>query len=282
MEEDMRITKIFSSGRSILTKLLLTIGLLTSAQAQAEGTLYLVIDNSPNALYTVDTTTAVPTLVGAGNSASSEGLALSNNPATLLYGVDGSVITTIATDGSSAATTAIDPNGDRGLTFHAPTGLLYGGDNGTFESIDPGTGTITALASLPANEDVEGLAADSANNVIYGIGNDEQLYAYDIVANTWSTVGATTVNDGNDIGLAFDPTMNVLYAVDSTGTLYSINPATAATSQIGLTGLGTGLDVGLAFSPVAMGIPTLSEWSMMLLIMLLGLSGFIATRRKQF
>lgn len=255
--------------------------LITSVpvQAQSTGTLYLVEDSSANALYRINTTTAAATLVGAGNSAGSEGLALSNNPSTLLYGTDGDEITEIATDGSVATTTAIDPVGDRGLTFMPGTGFLYGGDNGNFDQIDPVTGIITPLAALPGGEDVEGLAADVANNVIYGVGNDEVLYVYDVALDTWATVGPTTVGTGNDIGLAFDPAANTLYAVDSDGILYRIAPATGATVVIGNTGIGASLDVGLAFAPLNTAVPTLPIMGIFLLVILLiALAGYFTPR----
>lgn len=262
--------------KKLIKATLLIPALLLSAQAQANGTLFLVNDDSPNELYTVNTTTGVPTLVGLGNSAGSEGLALSDDPTTLLYGVDGDDITTIATDGSSATTTAINPIGDRGLTFNATTGLLYGSDNSTFQSIDPNTGTITTLTTAAGSNDIEGLAADSANNVIYGLDNDEDLYVYNVATDTWSLVGNTGVADGNDNGLAFDPIANLLYAVGGDGNLYRINPTTAATVFIADTNLGS-TDYGLAFLP-AQGVPTLSVWGLLALTALLGVFG--TTRRR--
>ena len=281
LEKKVMLRTTFS--RPTMKLLAIFCGLFLAPMANAQ--LYLVHDNSPNSLYRVDVATAASTLVGAGASAQSEGLALSNNP-TDFFGVtnDGDLYT-IARNGNGTSTLAGDHDADRGLTFNTVTGILYGSDNSTFGSIDPITNTLTPLASPPGG-DTEGLAADRANNVIFGVDNNENLVAYDVVGNSWSTIGATGVDDGNDIGLAFDPDTNTLYAVTSTGALYSVNPSDGTTTTIGNTGLGSSLDVGLTFvsvsdRSVAAPVPTMSDYLMIALALMLALIGIAALRRRE-
>ena len=257
--------------------------LLMSAQARADGTLYLVDDSGKagNTLYTVNTNTAVLTFVGPGNC---DGLALSDDPSNFLFcsnsdhelfriAIDGSGLTFVAPIGGNAA---------RGLAFNTSTGILYGTDDTDFGTINTTTGAFTPLASSP--EETEALAADPNNNLIYGLARDDDrsLMVYDIAADLWSIVGPTDVEDAAQAGLAFDPTSNVLYAAekeDSRG-LYRINPSNGATVFIGSTGIGDALGLTFVPRPVS-AIPTLSEWGLITMAAILGVIGFMVIRRRK-
>jgi hypothetical protein len=265
------------------TTLLLTIFtmvavlLLMANQVQAAGTLYLTAKS--NSLYTVNTTTAITTTLGTGLC---EGLALSENPSTFLYCVndfDG-ILYTVATDGSGRTPlTALGCGRDRGLAYNTATGILYGADDGGLSSINTTTGACTTLAALPGNQDTEALAADPDNNLIYGLGNNSNLYVYNVGLNSWSTVGLTSVSSGDDAGLAFDPIDNILYAIEANDNVWSINPANAATTFIGNVG-GIGSDYGLTFLPSDI-IPTMNEWGMIIFMVLAGLGSIYYLAYRQ-
>jgi len=258
--------------------------LLMSAQAQDQGTLFLVDDSGDdNTLYTVNTNTAVLTFVGPGNC---DGLALSENPSKFLFCSNSDQeLFRIATDGSGLTFVAdIGGNAARGLAFNTSTGTLYGTDDKDFGTINTTTGAFTPLASPP--EESEALAADPNNNLIYGLARDDDrsLMVYDVATDLWSIVGPTGVEDAAQAGLAFDPTSNVLFAAekeDSRG-LYRINPSNGATILIGSTGIDDAL--GLTFVPPreVAPIPTLSHWGMVIFIVLAGLAALYYVRRHPY
>ena len=264
-----------------LTCLVFAVLLLMAFQAQAAGTLYLV-DEGGNSFYTVNTGTAATTLVGAGDC---DALALSPFPSIFLYcavsGVTTGTLYQLALDGSGLTLlTTIFGDADRGLAYNTSTSLLYGTDNSVFGSINPGTGAFTALAAPP--EEAESLAADPNNNLIYGLGTNNNLIVFNVIAGSWSTVGPTGVI-GSKAGLAFDPTSNTIYAIETQGDLYSINPATASATFIGNAGIDS--NVGLTFAPlevvVTEAVPTMTEWGMFIFIVLAGLGAFYYLRRKR-
>lgn len=250
---------------------------LTLYTANANAELFFSQDGNGNGLFEINVTTGVATLVGTGISgvtSNTVGLAPSSNPA-VLFGSTWTNLTAIQTDGSAAP--VIAPSGNEGLAYCSGNNTLYGNLNSNFYTINQATGVKTNLASPPGGFDPEGIACDSANNIIYGIGlGNNDLHVYNIVGNSWSTVGGTGII-WTFAGLAWDPTNSILYAITSnTNSLYSINTTTGAATLIGP--LGTNASGGLAFvgatAPVSpQDIPTLSFWGLLIAIFGLGLIG---------
>lgn len=237
------------------------------------GTLFL--GDPVDSLHTVNTSTAGTTLVGWGEC---EGLAPGSDSSFLFCVNDDNTLYRISTSDGTRTTIGSmgSPAGDRGLAYNVNTGILYGADDEDFGSINTSTGVFTPLASPPGSDpDVECLAADPNQNVVYGVDNDGYLLRYNPVINTWATVGSTGIGEGNDCGLAFDPNAGILYFVDEYGILYRINPNTLALTEIGDTGLvpdDSDLDFGLAFvadsSPVA--VPAMNKWGIIVFMILAG------------
>ena len=85
---------------------------------------------------------------------------------------------------------------------------------------------------------------DLSRGAIYGIDSSGDLWVYAIASDSWASVGATGVDDGNDIGVAFSESLGLLLAVTEDGKLYSVDPNDATTVLIGNTGLSG--DIGAA------------------------------------
>jgi len=146
------------------------------------------------------------------------------------------------------------------LAHDVESGTLYVGVNGFLFRHRASDGSQLGVVLEPPNQpDMEGLAFDPEERVLYGIARgypDTQpaerraLYVLDVEAidPAWSEVGDTG-GHWADAGLAFDPEARVLYAVgrfDDTGGLYRIEPTTGATTRVGSTGLA-GAFGGLAW-----------------------------------
>lgn len=222
---------------------------LFSAQAVHGGILYLADGSN---LYSIDLVTAEKTFVGP---AACDGLALSPNPSSFLYGTSsgtgsyegrGFLHTVVPSSGSVHFKVLVEGDADRGLTYNFSNGMLYGTDNRSFGSISPETGEVSAL-SAPSTEP-ECLAVDPITSVVYGVDRDEGLIAYDISTDTWSYVGLTEVTDGGKGGLAYDPVTNLLYFSNTDGDLYSIDPASLETVSMGKID-GIESFVGLTYIP---------------------------------
>lgn len=278
---------MFKSYRQAAFALLATAFALTSTTANASTNgLYMVVDSGPlDALFLVDTSDASVTQIGAGgNTGNAEGLSPSDRP-DQFFAVDnsGDLIRLSRSTGNIVSQLNLSIPGDRGLAYNTLTGVLYGSDNSNFGTINTTTGAFFPLSFPAGANDIEGLAVDPVNNLVYGIDNDEDLFRYNILTDTWTMVGATGVAEGNDAGLALDLATNTLYVVDNDGELYSINPATAATVSIGNVGVtDNDSDIGLAFAgPSPRPVPALSAPGLALLALLLPLIAGFGLRRKR-
>lgn len=127
------------------------------------GVLYVTLDDTES-LYTVDTSTATPTLV-ADNIGDIEALAPGNDPNGPLYatleGDPDDIQGTLTRDTGVFTPFPGDPSlaGDRGLGLAG--GLIYGSDEDDFGSLDPITGEIVVLSGVTGG-DMEGLAGDGS------------------------------------------------------------------------------------------------------------------------
>jgi hypothetical protein len=258
-----------------------TWGFLQLADAVLTGTLYLGHEDVES-LYAVNATTAATGYIGTGNC---EGLAPGTDPSFLYCVNNNDYLYTIATaDGTRTPIGSMGPlnnTGDRGLAYNTTTSILYGSDANRFGSINTSNGNYTALANT-LGTGTECLAADPNNNLVYGIDGAENLYVYNVVGDSWSLVGPTNplIGSGEGCGLAFDPTANVLYAVDGFGYLFRIDPTTAATTQIGYTEVEANA-YGLAFVNDDLDIPTMTQWGMIIFVVLAGIGALYYLRRQR-
>ncbi len=264
-----------------MKKLLLIVLMFLSGIASAQQ-LYFLQDNNGQ-FYSVNTATGAATLIATIAAVTSNTIGLSESPnPNVLYGTTYTNLISFNTDGTGV--TNIGPSAAESLGWCIPTNILYGAINGSFFSVNPATGAQSALTSPGA--DVEGLACDHPNNVLYGlVRTTGALMRYTPATDTWSLVGNTGL-PSLDVGLAMDTVAHVLYAVDATnGSLYRIDPSTAAATLVGPMGIGN-VGGGLAFTYVAApaapaGVPTLSPAALATLALALVLLGVYATRRRR-
>ncbi|MFH1599074.1 MAG: hypothetical protein ABIH12_02255, partial [Pseudomonadota bacterium] len=228
-------------------------GMLGSGAASAQQ---LVASRSNGGFYTVDPTTAVPTLIPG--TAAYQNNALGNGPTANevdahYYGSNARLVD-LTTGAQSARPAPSNPNVN-GYTTDVAGGVGYVADNGVFGSIDLATGVVTLLAG--PGDDMEALAVDVAAGVVYGVGNASVLRAYNIGTNTWSTIGGALPEGMDEAGLAFDPGTNTLYLLNYTGNLFTIDPGTGVATLVGNVGFvdSVGLTwTGMGVAPIAQGV----------------------------
>jgi len=254
-------------------------GLAFSSNAFSQ--LFFSQDSNSNGLYEINVTTGQATLVGtSGVNAGTAGLAPSQSE-DLLFGSEPFGLLEVQADGSGSV--FVGGATMEGMAYCSQNDTLYGSLNGSFFTVNYTTGALVSSLAAPGF-DMEGMACDVANGIVYGIGDSTSLAAFDIGAGTWSTVGDLGLNLDSG-GLAFDPS-GVLYAIGvGTGnSLITIDPGTAAVTTIGP--LGTTAAGGLAWvgpgGPVQLGpsipVPTMSWWALVLMAGLIGLFGVARSR----
>lgn len=217
----------------------------------APGTLFFSQDSNANGLYEIDMDTGEATLVGAGitnTTAATVGLAGrgTNDP---LIGSTWSTLVDIEQDGSAA--TQFSTESAEALAYSSDTGLVYTLINNTFESVSPNTGALVETLTSPGT-DVEGIATNESEGVIYGICGDSQLRSYDISADSWSILFDTGLNLSIGCGLAYDAVEDVLYAIgdnDSPQTVYRIDVSAQTVTAIGDMNVSNSPTGGLAWVP---------------------------------
>lgn len=107
----------------------------------------------------------------------------------------------------------------------------------TLHSIDVSTGAVSAAIGFVGFEDVEGLAYDSANGILYGVDDTTDML---ITINTGTGVGSvvtTAAFVSDDSGLAFDASSGLLIVSNdlpsNTTSFHSVNPNTGIVAAIG-------------------------------------------------
>lgn len=235
-------------------------------QPPGDARLFLAVGGGSEAgLYALNATTGASTLVGAAIPTSSQAPSMGLAPGIAtddpLLAVKDNALYQME-PGTQTPTTFAASFGTFGeaLAQDAETGTLYVGVNGFLFRHRASDGEqIDTVLSPPNQPDMEGLAFDPEERVLYGIARgypDTQpaarraLYALDVEATdpAWTEVGDTG-GHWADAGLAFDLEARVLYAVgrfDDTGGLYRIDPTTGAATRVGATGLA-GAFGGLAW-----------------------------------
>lgn len=102
--------------------------------------------------------------------------------------------------------------------------VLYGvNGGGDLFTIDHTTGSMTVISSLPNNTGSYTCAINPVNKKLYTVGHNRRLYAYDISASTWSTVGYLGVSGPR---LGYNRSDGFLY-FSSGSYVYKVDPSNA-------------------------------------------------------
>jgi hypothetical protein len=276
-----------TSLRTIFTCTFLLLG---SLGAQAQAILYGAqgAGNATSNLYTINQTTGATTVVGPMGQAFT-GMALQTSTGTM-YGV---------TNGSSAcsrclatinlATGAATVVGaGLGLTISevefGTNGTLYGWSESSDElaSINLTTGVATTIPGSGLSTFGDGMAL--VGGVMYAMTNADNGTYYNVNTATGTVTAAGTLTGGtggNAVAAAsVRPTDNVTYIVINPSgptTLATVNLTTGVITQLGATLTGTD---AIAFAGAATPsgpVPTLSQWTLIALALLLGAIGMATT-----
>ena len=133
---------------------------------------------------------------------------------------------------------------DYGFVLPAICPIEYDSDGADFYSVqahyllshDLTTGKPTSVGATGVAVDEQGMAYDSAANVMYG-NTATDLYTVNMGTGAWTLVGTTGVGDCLD--MAYDVTNDVLYGLrgGASDSLYTVNRATGAWTVVGSTGV---------------------------------------------
>ena len=177
----------------------------------------------------------------------------------------------------------------RGLAFDSTTATLYGRDNNQYlYTIDSSTGAVImpAIGQMAANISILAMTFDSSG-ILYGMSDSGQDLLYTI--NT-TTAAISLVNPPGGPGLQqisgifIDPETNIMYGVrrDGDEAFYSINQTDASATFLADL---DGEDARALAAPLPQrvsSIPTLSEWGMIIMVLLFAGCAVMALRKKNF
>jgi hypothetical protein len=132
-----------------------------------------------------------------------------------------------------------------GKTLYA-TGVYAGAANYSFGTIDPRTGTFSAIVTQD-DSSWRGLAANTAAGVLYTVADVPYPYTLRSIttAGAITNIGVTGGVEGG--GLAYDDVHHILYAT-GLSRLYTIDTSTGAATLVGEMGF-TPDPAGLAYDP---------------------------------
>jgi len=244
-----------------LFSILLMAGVLASIlvmSRHASAATLLAYDGDNNSLYSIDTATAIATLIGT-DFASGDISEIELSAGGVVYAADTGINTLLHTidpsTGSVTGTiTMTFPMGGNVLTaleFVGSTlyaGFTTEGGGPTFlATVDIGTGIVSTVGATGVSSPLGGLAYDVATSVMYGIsagGSSAELFTIDLSTGAATSVGLVTIGGttfGGTTALEFGPD-GVLYALPNnkssiTGHLLSIDPLTGAATDLGFTGV---------------------------------------------
>ncbi len=143
-----------------------------------------------------------------------------------------------ATGAATPITTNIEFDQVAGLAYDPASHRLYGSDvaSSTLLAIDPLIGTATVIGAEGALgiAKVNGLAFDSANEILYGISSPDgamtgQLVRIDTTTGVGTPVGiGFSIGATSCLGLAYHSGMQVLFTSTADGRIIEVNPLTGA------------------------------------------------------
>lgn len=243
----------------------------TEVAAGASNLAGIVVDQATNRVYTVDRNTAN------------------------LYVYDWNAATNTLTPVAGLAPVALDgATGIYGLALDSINNVLYIADYVGNQVRGYSTGDLGAAAvtNFTVSHPPVGIAVDAPNGFVYTVTPTagcstassplQLLSKYDLATNT-----ETTTNMGHGgAGVAVDPATGLVYvtAACSVDDLSVWNTTAATFVQIDTTG-NIGNPVGVVVPEIEVSyrtpaIPTLSEWALITLAVLLGFIGLVGRRRR--
>jgi len=250
-------TKMKKSLFSILLMAGVLASILVMSRHASAATL-LAYDGDNNSLYSIDTATAIATLIGT-DFASGDISEIELSAGGVVYAADTGINTLLHTidpsTGSVTGTiTMTFPMGGNVLTALEFVGsTLYaglatedeGGEPTILTTVDIGTGIVSTVGATGVSSPLGGLAYDVTTSVMYGIsagGSSAELFTIDLSTGSATSVGLVTIDEasfGGTTALEFGPD-GVLYALPNnnssiTGHLLSIDPLTGAATDLGFT-----------------------------------------------
>lgn len=283
---------IAASGLPRIVKLLAVLGAVISLSSTAtEAQVLYAADgaggNSTTNLYIVNPATgAVVSTIGPIGFPVT-GLAF--HPATgVLYGTTGGEVGTpslVSIDTLTGAGTLIGANGQgpvADISFRAD-GTLFGWSEGSDDlvTISLATGVATVVSDSGLGTSGSGIAFSPSGTLFFaGSGSNGMLRTIDPATGAPTDVAVMTGGPApNRVNAMAFNSAGVLFGSVRGGTLVTINTTTAAVTTVGSTGLSS-LDA-LAFGPAAQAlvIPTMSQWSVIVLGLLIAGSLVFLRRR---
>jgi hypothetical protein len=249
-------------------------------------------------IITIDPTTGAGALIGSSGFDEVSGLAFDSSG--VLFGVTGgslgpsSLVTVNTTTGVGTGIGAVastSGEGFGGLAFDAAGTLFasaWNGDTGELWTINPGNAAQTFVGNITGcsgNNFVAGIAV-SAPGALFGSRGNSTGHVENIVTLNPATAACTPIGSGssNPISdLAFDPDTGILYGVTggSKSVLLRIDPVSGAETVIGPVGFDNVSSLAIRPTAPAASVPTLGEWSMIAMGMLLAVAGAMALRRRR-
>ena len=279
--------------------------LAVGASAFAAPTGYSVRSDIDRKLYSIDMASGVATALGATGFNKIEGLAI--NDAGEIYGVNPATAQLVKCSSTTGACTAVGVlsglpqiQTNAGLAFSS-TGVLFLAANAVIYRVDPATAAATALGTTgPALSGLAGVSpSERCASGVFGMGgnNDKgKIFCINISNGVATLLGSVSLTP-LDAGLDGDTSTGLVWGVtnDVPGKVFAVAPSTLAVSNMstvtldgeeigGFESLAIAHSVrptgGAADPEGVIGIPTLSQWSLMVLCTLLLVAGAWTTRQR--
>ena len=130
-----------------------------------------------------------------------------------------------------------------GLPAGARAGLIYvAGTNDVLGTLDPTTGTITAIGptNVGSTPVLLGGLAFGLDGKLYGLGGDNNFYSVNTTTGALTLIGFTGILAG---GWSMGNTSDGTVYADANGVVYTINPTTGAPTTVGHLPFNTGADI---------------------------------------
>lgn len=293
--------------RGLVRRVVVAALLATSAHAFAGPIGYSVRSDVDRKLYRIDMATGVATDIGVTGFSKIEGLAISTTGE--IYGVNPSTAQLVKCSAITGACAAVGTltglpqlQVNAGLTF-ASNGSLYLAMNAVVYRIDPATAATAALGgSGPALSGLAGVAPTATcPSGLFGMGgNGDRGKFYCINTNTGAATLLGSLGPSPlDVGLDGDPATGAVWGIsnDEPAQVFAVDPVSLSVSNVNtvtLAGKAIGGFESLAIArtgtaavgdpviePAAAAIPdipTLGQWPLMLLALLLPLAALAVTR----
>ncbi|MBI5676890.1 MAG: IPTL-CTERM sorting domain-containing protein [Nitrospirae bacterium] len=274
-------------GRKLLFSVLAgLILILICVYVQPVSAELLGCDNTSGNLFSIDEATGASTLIGTMPQTMTECVYDNLNLELYAQGSDGS-FTLYRIDPATGASLGSVSTGAALNGMEFVNGTLYATAitcslcNSDLVTVNPSTGVLTTIGATGFGP-VSGLAYDNITGIMYGVtggGGPANLLTINLSNGAGSIVGATgldrigSIRFGNNGVLYGGLTSN---ASTFPNYLITINKSTGAATPVGNTGFSI---TGLAL--IALTVPTMNEWGMIIFVALAGLGSIYYIRKHR-